>query len=168
VDGEPVATGVVAVGDAWAATNPSLGRGATIGLLHSCLLRDALREVETADHAALARRFDEATATALEPLYRGTLWYDRHRLAEIDADLAGEAYRPDDQRWPVGKALAAGSLVDPELSRAYQSIVSFLMTPDQVFAQPGVAERAMVLGAGAERYPIPGPSRRDLLAAVNG
>ncbi len=27
VDGRPVATGVVAVGDAWAATNPSLGRG---------------------------------------------------------------------------------------------------------------------------------------------
>jgi hypothetical protein len=42
------------------------------------------------------------------------------------------------------------------------------MTPDQVFAQPGVAERAMGLGAGAERYPIPGPSRRELLAAVNG
>jgi flavin-dependent dehydrogenase len=33
VDGEPVATGVVAVGDAWACTNPSLGRGASIGLL---------------------------------------------------------------------------------------------------------------------------------------
>ena len=31
VDGEPVATGVVAVGDAWACTNPSVGRGASIG-----------------------------------------------------------------------------------------------------------------------------------------
>ena len=35
VDGEPVATGVVAVGDAWACTNPSLGRGATLALVHA-------------------------------------------------------------------------------------------------------------------------------------
>ena len=35
VDGAPVATGVVAVGDAWACTNPSLGRGITMGLMHA-------------------------------------------------------------------------------------------------------------------------------------
>jgi 2-polyprenyl-6-methoxyphenol hydroxylase-like FAD-dependent oxidoreductase len=35
VDGEPVATGVVAVADSWACTNPSVGRGITIGLLHA-------------------------------------------------------------------------------------------------------------------------------------
>ena len=32
VDGVPVVTGVIAVGDAWACTNPSVGRGATIEL----------------------------------------------------------------------------------------------------------------------------------------
>ena len=31
VDGVPVATGVVALGDSWACTNPSVGRGASIG-----------------------------------------------------------------------------------------------------------------------------------------
>ena len=35
VDGSPVATGVVALGDSWACTNPSVGRGASIGLRHS-------------------------------------------------------------------------------------------------------------------------------------
>src|SRR6185295_5960615 len=44
VDGEAVATGVVAVGDAACCTNPSLGRGAAIGLLHARTLRDLLRE----------------------------------------------------------------------------------------------------------------------------
>jgi 2-polyprenyl-6-methoxyphenol hydroxylase-like FAD-dependent oxidoreductase len=41
VDGEPVITGLAALGDAWACTNPSLGRGASIGL-HACALRDLL------------------------------------------------------------------------------------------------------------------------------
>ena len=39
VDSVPVVTGLVAVGDAWACTNPSLGRGASIGALHACVLR---------------------------------------------------------------------------------------------------------------------------------
>ena len=43
VDGRPVATGVVAVGDAWACTNPSRGRGASIGMLHGLALRQTLR-----------------------------------------------------------------------------------------------------------------------------
>ena len=67
---------------AWACTNPSLGRGTSIGLLHARCLRDLLREVDTEEHEKLARRFDERTAAVVEPLYRLTLWYDRHRLAE--------------------------------------------------------------------------------------
>ena len=70
VDGDPVATGVVAVGDAWACTNPSLGRGATIGLLHAGGLRDVLRETGADDHDKLVRRFHEWTTAAVEPLYR--------------------------------------------------------------------------------------------------
>ena len=34
-DGSPVATGVVAVADAWACSNPANGRGASIGMLHA-------------------------------------------------------------------------------------------------------------------------------------
>jgi hypothetical protein len=104
----------------------------------------------------------------VEPLYRATLWYDQHRLAEIDADVAGTPYRTEDRRWVAGKALFAASLVDPEMVRAYQSIGSLVATPDEVFAQPGVLETAMALGGGAAQYPLPGPSRRELLTAVNG
>src|SRR6476620_10675160 len=116
VDGGPVATGVVAVGDAWACTNPSLGRGATIGLLHACTLRDVLRDVGPDDPEKLVRRFDEVTAAVVEPLYRTTLWFDRNRLAEIAAD-AGTAGQPDDPRWAAGKALFAASLADQDLAR---------------------------------------------------
>ena len=53
VDGEPVVTGVAALGDAWACTNPSLGRGATIGLLHARALRDAIRTHALDDHVGV-------------------------------------------------------------------------------------------------------------------
>ena len=168
VDGQPVATGVVAVGDAWACTNPSLGRGAALALVHARLLRDLLRETDPADHDKFARRFGELTAQAAEPLYRATLWYDRHRLAEIDADIAGVPYRTDDQRWPIGKALFAASLADPDLTRAYSAVASFVATPDEALAPPGVLDRVIARGMGAPQYPLPGPARGELLGAIAG
>jgi hypothetical protein len=96
-----------------------------------------------------------------EPLYRGTLWYDRHRLAEIDADVAGEPYRTDDRRWPISKALFAASLADPDLTRAYTTVAAFVATPDEVFAEPGVLDRVIARGTDAAQYPLlgrPGPN----------
>ena len=168
VDGVPVATGVVAVGDAWACTNPSLGRGATIGLLHACVLRDVLRDVDSGDPEKLVRRFDEVTAAVVEPLYRTTLWFDRNRLAEIAADVGGGDGAAGDPRWAASKALFAASLADEDLSREYLSVAMLLSRADEVFAQPGMAERVMRLGAHAPRYPLPGPSRPELLAAIGG
>ncbi|MCU7728497.1 FAD-dependent monooxygenase [Actinoplanes sp. KI2] len=165
-EGEPVATGVVAVGDAWACTNPSVGRGASMAMIHAGLLRDLLRETDPADHDKLARRFDEASMQVVEPLYRATVWNDRHRLAEMAADAAGTAYRTDDPRWPMSKALFAASLVDPDLARGYTSIAAFIATPDEVFGGAGVAERVIALGMGAPQYPLPGATRGELLAAL--
>ena len=165
-DGEPVATGVVAVGDAWACTNPSLGRGTSMGMIHATLLRDLLREVEPADHDKLARRFGELTAQEIEPLYRATLWFDANRLAEIDADIAGAPYRPVDGAWAVGRMLHAASLADPELTRAYATISSFLAPASDVLAGPGIRDRVMSRGAGTPQYPLPGPTREALLAVL--
>ncbi|MBO3744198.1 FAD-dependent oxidoreductase [Actinoplanes flavus] len=167
VAGDPVATGILAVGDSWACTNPSLGRGATIGLLHAVGLRDVLRDTGTADHHKLARRFHEWTATVVEPMYRATLWYDRHRLAELDADAAGTPYRTDDPGWAFSLAVFAAGAADPEIARAHQSLGSLLATPDDVVARPGLAEKIMRLGGGAPHYPLPGPTRAQLLAAVD-
>jgi 2-polyprenyl-6-methoxyphenol hydroxylase-like FAD-dependent oxidoreductase len=168
VDGDPVATGVVAVGDAWACTNPSLGRGISFAILHARVLREVLGEVGAAEHDKLVRRFDEATGRTVEPLYRATNALDTHRLAEIDADLGGTPYRPDDPRWAGSKALFAAALRDPEVLRAYVSIASFLATPDEVFATPGLRDRVLALGLAAPQYPLPGPSRAELLGVITG
>ncbi|GAA3347248.1 FAD-dependent oxidoreductase [Amorphoplanes nipponensis] len=166
VDGDPVATGVVEVGDSWACTNPSVGRGASMALIQGRLLRDLLRETDPADHDKLARRFDEVSTQVVEPLYRATLWNDRHRLAELAADAAGTAYRTDDPRWPISKALFAASLTDPELARGYTAVAAFIATPDEVLGAPGAVDRVVALGRDAPQYPLPGPGRDELLAAI--
>jgi 2-polyprenyl-6-methoxyphenol hydroxylase-like FAD-dependent oxidoreductase len=167
VDGDPIATGVVAVGDAWACTNPSLGRGMSFALIHARLLRDVLRDTGAGEHDKLARRFDEVTARVLEPLYRATAGLDLHRLAEMDGDRTGVPYRPDDRRWSASKALFAAALRDHDALRAYLSVASFLTTPEEVFADPVLRDRVLGLGVTAPQYPLPGPSRGALLDAIS-
>ena len=161
VDGAPVATGLVAVGDAWACTNPSVGRGASIALRHVVALRDALRDVSPADGVEFAERFEKETAATVEPLFRDTQSYDRHRLAEIEAQIAGRPYETDDVAWNLGQALRHGAPRDPDLLRAYISITTLLERGVDVFRQPGIAEKAVALGTPA---PAPGPSRQELVA----
>lgn len=168
VAGRPLATGVVAVGDAWASTNPSLGRGLSIGLVHARVLQLLMREVDPSDAEKFVRRFDEVTTADVEPLYRMTLAFDRHRLAELAGDISGKPYETDDPSWALSRALTAAGAVDIDAVRIGTSIAALLATPAQVFADPAVAARIMRLGAGAPQYPLPGPDRAGLLAAIDG
>jgi flavin-dependent dehydrogenase len=168
VEGEPVVTGLVAAGDAWACTNPSLGRGATIGLLHAGALRDVLREVPPTEAWAFARRWDEVTEATVAPLYRATLAFDRHRLAEVDAEIAGRAYETEDPAWAISKAMNAGAGRDPEVLRAQLRIAGLLASPEDVVAEPGTLDRILAAGGDGPRYPLPGADRGTLLATVTG
>jgi 2-polyprenyl-6-methoxyphenol hydroxylase-like FAD-dependent oxidoreductase len=165
-DGRPVATGVVALGDAWASTNPSLGRGASMGLLHALLLRNLLRAASGAGPEERALRWAEVTAMVVEPWYRATVDTDRARLAEIEGDRTGKAFSPDDRGWKLAKALTAGAGRDPDILRMLLEIAYMLTLPDHVLSRPGAAERVLAAGAGAPQYPLPGPDRPALLAAA--
>jgi 2-polyprenyl-6-methoxyphenol hydroxylase-like FAD-dependent oxidoreductase len=166
-DGKPVATGVVAVADAWACSNPSNGRGASIGMLHALTLRDQLRAADLGDPAAFAEAFHAATAEAVEPWYRATLAADRHRLGEIEAGLRGAAYDSPDPAYQVEKALDAAFGRDPECTRANFDIRFVLKTPAEVFARPGLRDKLLQLGSGwREQRPL-GPTREQLLALVS-
>jgi len=166
VDGQPVVTGVVAVGDSWASTNPSLGRGASLGLLHVQTLRDLLRTVSLEDHLGLALAWDRATEAVVGPWYRATVAFDRHRLAEIHAQIAGCPYRPDDPAWSHAKALERGAMVDPVVLRALARVLSVQETPEEVLAQPGMLDAVLAAGAGWQDDVAPGPSRAELLEIV--
>ena len=67
VDGVPSPTGVVAVGDAWACTNPSLGRGVSIGLMHAVRAPRPLRDAGARRPDELAQRVARGDARTVEP-----------------------------------------------------------------------------------------------------
>ncbi|MGN6796452.1 MAG: FAD-dependent oxidoreductase [Streptosporangiaceae bacterium] len=168
VDGAPVATGVVAAGDAWACSNPSVGRGASIGMLQATVLRDTLKEAGLEEPWVFACAFHQATAELVEPWYRDTLAADRHRLAEIDALIAGGEYRPADPAWEVSQALASAAFKDPDCLRGFVGVAMVLNREADVLSRPGMLEKVTALGAGWRNEPIPAPSRGDLLAALAG
>jgi len=167
-DGRPVATGVVAVADSWACSNPANGRGASIGMLHAVTLRDQLREVGLDDPATFAEAFQTATARTVEPWYRATLATDRYRLAEIESGVRGGTYDPQDSQYQLGKALGAAAGQDPDCLRAYLDIWLVLRTPGEVFVRPGLRDKILQLGSGWRDVEPLGPSREQLLALASG
>ena len=165
VDGRPLVTGVALLGDACACTNPSVGRGITLGLLHASELRDAAREL--ADPAAFAADWDERTELRLVPWYRDTVAEDRARLLEIDALRAGEPPpRPGGPAGEILAALPAAVTHDADLFRAFIDTRSCYATLREVLARPGVAARILEVGAHHEATPAPGPDREQLLALL--
>jgi 2-polyprenyl-6-methoxyphenol hydroxylase-like FAD-dependent oxidoreductase len=158
--------GIASLGDAWACTNPSLGRGMALGLSHAALLRQVVGE-HGDNPADLASAWDEATEREMAPWYRATVAVDRARLAEIDAIRSGaetSAAPPGDVAARVRAALPLATMRDPDVFRAGLEIAGCLTMPPEVFARPGLAQR--VLEAAGDGAALPGPSREQVLQVV--
>jgi 2-polyprenyl-6-methoxyphenol hydroxylase-like FAD-dependent oxidoreductase len=168
VDDAPVATGVVAAGDAWACSNPTVGRGASIGMLQAVLLRDVIAATGLGDPWEFACSLHRDTAEMVEPWYRDTVAGDRHRLAEIDALIDGGQYRPRDPSWEIGQALANAAFKDPDCLRGFVTVAMLLGRAPDVAARPGLLDKVTALGAEWRDEPIPAPSRAELLSIVAG
>lgn len=162
VDGRPVVAGVALLADAWACTNPSVGRGMSLGILHARHLRDLVRE-EIDDPAQLAAAWDDVTETHLTPWYRDTVFEDRARLREIDA-LRNGAPLPAPPA--VAAALPTALAHDPEIFRAFIETRACLATVREVLARPAMAERILDVAGRHEPRRLPGPDREQLLALL--
>jgi hypothetical protein len=156
-------TGLVAIGDSAASTNPSVGRGASIVLMHAVCLRDVLRDVGTQNMDEFAERWRAASAERVEPFVADTLNFDRHRRAQIEAEIRGETYAIDDPAWNLGVALTAAAPHDPELIRAWSSVAGLLARGVEVIGWPGIMDAITRVGAVP---PVPGPSRAELVDIV--
>ena len=170
VETGPVATGFVAVADAWACTNPSAGRGLTVGFLHALLLRDVLRDVGD-DARALVSVFDRRTEAEIAPWFDAQIAADRARFAEMEALRAGREPDPSpDPLWHGIRSLFATLGADPDLFRAALEYVGTITPVQEILARPEVKERiraAMEQMAGAPPMPMPGPNRAQLLSLLN-
>jgi 2-polyprenyl-6-methoxyphenol hydroxylase-like FAD-dependent oxidoreductase len=167
-DGRPVLTGVALVGDAWACTNPSLGRGLALGLHHAVRLRDVVRS-HGDDPAGFAAAWDAVTEAELTPWYRATVAVDRGRLAEIDAIRIGAdrpGPGPPEGADAVGARFPLAAGRDPDVFRALLEIIGCLTLPRDVFARPELEQRILAATDGVEATPPPGPTREDVLQLV--
>ena len=168
VDGTPVATGFAAVGDAWACTNPSAGRGLSIGLMHAQRLRDVLprvtRHVTQLPARLLAREWDAVTEAELTrgSHQRST---DEARLAEL---VCARAAPRGHHRQPAPAAYqlaGRAAMFDADVFRGLVETIGCLALPDEVFGRPGMWAKVEA-AAPAEAMVMPGPTREELLALL--
>jgi flavin-dependent dehydrogenase len=163
VDGAPVATGFAAVGDAWACTNPSGGRGVSIGIIHAQLLRRAVRS-HPGDPAAFARAWDEGTERQVAPFHRNQISADSIRLAEMTALRQGRPWSPPDS--PMTRLVNAAAY-DPDAFRAFLATVMCLALPQDVLTLPNIKDTVERIGDKTPP-PFPGPDRERLLQLLAG
>jgi flavin-dependent dehydrogenase len=158
VDGQPVVTGFGAVGDAWACTNPSAGRGLSVGLIHAQLLRNVVR-AHLDDPGGFARAWDDHTDQFVAPFYWNQVAADRARVAEMAALRDGR--QPPERNSMMDRLVRAASQ-DADVFRALLETVLCLALPQEVLQRPGIKDRVDTLANGGP-IQIPGPDRAQLL-----
>ena len=159
-----MATGLAAVGDAWACTNPSAGRGLSVGLLHAQRLRDSLRSFH--DPVTFALEWDRVTETDLAPFYWNQLAADHARLEAMAALREGRTLdvRVPSILPPQYADAARAMLYDADVFRAVLETLGCLALPQEVFARPGIWDK--VQATAGEPISLPGPTRTELLALL--
>ena len=161
----PLVTGVAPLGDSWASTNPTLGRGTTLALLHALALRDTIRSVgldDPAHFAHFAVAWHDITERDLAPQYETIVAADRHRLAEMDAAIDGRPYDDGDVAWRAYRMLEDTAHLDPELLRGWFRIAGLVAGGTEVFSENGFLHR--VARAARRREAQPQPTRGELVA----
>jgi 2-polyprenyl-6-methoxyphenol hydroxylase-like FAD-dependent oxidoreductase len=161
VEGQPVITGFAAVGDAWACTNPSAGRGLSVGLLHAQILRNVARR-HINDPAAFSREYDAETERQVGPFYRNQIAADRARIAEMSALEEG---LPMSAPNPITAKLLLASSQDADVLRGMIEIAMCVALPQEVIARPHVAAKLAELD-GHPLPPDPNIIDRDRMAAL--
>jgi 2-polyprenyl-6-methoxyphenol hydroxylase-like FAD-dependent oxidoreductase len=168
VDGSPIATGFAAVADAWACTNPSAGRGLTVGFLHARELRNVLRA--TQDPREIAEEFHRRTEAEIAPWYRAQIAADRARFRDMEALRAGrEPPKPADELTSQIRSLFTVMAADADLFRAALEYNGTITPVQTILRRPDVVERMEAARQALKDLPppaMPGPNRKQLLDIV--
>jgi 2-polyprenyl-6-methoxyphenol hydroxylase-like FAD-dependent oxidoreductase len=158
VDGRPVATGFLAVSDAWACTNPSAGRGLTVGFKHAVRLRDVLHDAE---------EFHEITEAEIAPWYWSQIADDRARIAEITALREGrQPSPPTDELAQLMRDLRRFTPVDPDIARASLEYIGTLTPIQEIANRSDLRDKLTYIEQSLNDAPppaMPGPDRAQLL-----
>src|SRR5262249_11844906 len=137
VDGAPVLTGLLAVGDSACCTNPSLGRGMTMGLMHAAGTAEVIAN-HRGDPVMLALEHDQMTQARVTPWYQNTVMLDRARKDEIDASIEGRlAPQPLGLMAQLRQAFGVAMLYDPDWFRGLMDMCLVWSRPSEDCDRPG-------------------------------
>ena len=163
VDGKPCATGVVPLGDAWGFTNPSIGRGITLGLMHVVDMAPAIAEHIDAP-IQLAGEWERRTGDRPARWHAATVGFDRLRAPQVDAFLQGldDPFDPSDPSVAGPRAFASAAHYDPQVLQWFFEVTGCFTLPGDVMARQGVLERVREVASSAPPYSSPGPNRAEL------
>ena len=171
VDGEPVATGVVAVGDAVLCTNPLYGRGCSTGFWGAHLLAQAVATFGD-DDREVALAYDASLRAEIRPWYRAGVEQDAEARRVADAHLAGidpDADTSDPRTFMRGvfrDGLLPAMRTDAVVLRGFFRTLNLLDSPDAMAADPEIGARVLAVWNDRENRPAEpplGPRRRDEL-----
>lgn len=175
VDGLPVATGVIPVGDAVLCTNPLYGRGCSIAFWGANLLARAVA-AHPGDLRAMAQTYDSSLRDEIFPWYRAGVEQDAEARRVAAALLKGEDPDGDttDPRTLMRSVFRDGLLpairTDAVVLRAFFRGLNLLSSPDSLMKDTEVTNRVFAAWQQRDqRPPEPelGPKRRaDLLALL--
>jgi 2-polyprenyl-6-methoxyphenol hydroxylase-like FAD-dependent oxidoreductase len=147
VDDQPVITGFSAVGDAWACTNPSAGRGLAVGLLQAQVLRNVARQ-HVNNPGFFSREYYAETERQVTPFFRNQIAADRARVAELNAFEEG---LPPPPPHPVMAKLLFAASQDADVLRGLIELGMCVALPQEVISRPRVAAKLAEL----DGYPLP-------------
>ena len=175
VDGEPVATGVLPVGDVVLCTNPLYGRGCSTAFWSAHLMADAVAAFGD-DLREIALAYDASLRAEILPWYQAGVAQDAEARRVAAALLAGDD--PDantsDPRTFMRAVLRDGLLpamrTDPVVLRAFFRSLNLLSRPDELATDPDVGARVLAAWQTRDQRPADPPlgpaSRADLLELI--
>jgi 2-polyprenyl-6-methoxyphenol hydroxylase-like FAD-dependent oxidoreductase len=174
-DGEPLATGFVAVGDALIHTNPIVGRGCSLAWTSAFDLADCL-DAHGGDLRELALAYDACVERNIVP------WYDIQLVQDADAVEVAEAQQrgedpfrtenPDGTQNPKAfmrslfkEALMPALREDLPLLRVFMRTMNLLDRPGDLMRNPLVMQSLLASYARRDQREkvVLGPSRDEML-----
>lgn len=169
VDGEPLATGVLPVGDSLICTNPIYGRGMSTAAWSVDMLAQALDE-HGDDPIGLVKAYANQAEQHLKPWYSASLQMDEASRREAEAVLAGDdAAGGGGESFAVFTRLLALMKYDAVVLRAFLRSLNLLSSPTALMEDPDLINRIAELqrqhpDAGTSDAPTPG--RAEIIAVL--
>ena len=164
----PIVGGIVAIGDAALHTNPTLGRGISMGLMHAQQLA-RVAHLAPDDPVGFVETFSAWTDDHLGVWYDTQVAADATTLDRLAAGIVGERLEPADT--PASRFAAAAFLCashDAVVGVAVARMAHLFAPPAEAFGDAQVASRVdgFIAGGASLRRPPDVPDRRAFEALV--